>query len=188
MPEKYQPEPPNRSNKPLIIIGGIVVLVAAGILYVTKIMEPHHAGPERQNPIESTPPTASTAFRDDALVRISTPDGKAKGDFSVEIAATEASRTQGLMGRTSMRQDQGMLFLFENAEERAFWMANTPLPLDIIFMNEKKEIIRIHRSATPYSEESLPSGSPAKYVLEINGGVCERQGILEGDRIDWWKK
>lgn len=105
--------------------------------------------------------------------------------IDIEIADNEESRTTGLMFRDKMEQNQGMLFIFPNEEPQAFWMKNTILPLDIIFVNSKMEIVKIQKNAVPYSEKSLPSVKPAQYVLEVNAGYCDKIGISEGDRIVW---
>jgi uncharacterized membrane protein (UPF0127 family) len=78
-----------------------------------------------------------------------------------------------------------MIFLFENNRPRSFWMANTPLSLDILFVNSDLEIVRIHRNTTPFSQESIESERPAKYVVEVNAGYTLRHDITEGHRIDF---
>jgi uncharacterized membrane protein (UPF0127 family) len=76
-----------------------------------------------------------------------------------------------------------MLFIFEDNQPRSFWMANTPLSLDIFFVNENFEIVRIHRNAKPYSRKNLTSDKPAKYVVETNAGFSISHDIQEGMRI-----
>lgn len=82
-------------------------------------------------------------------------------------------------------KSKGMLFIFENDQPRSFWMANTPLPLDIIFVNAEKEIVRIHHSTQPFSEKSFPSEKPAKFVIETNGGYCIAHDIQEGMKVSF---
>ncbi len=112
-----------------------------------------------------------------------------KGEFlkriDVEIADDNSKRELGLMFRDKMEEDQGMLFLFDREDMQSFWMKNTILPLDIIYVNSKMEIVKIYRNAEPYSETSLPSGKPSQYVVEVNGGYCDKFGIKEGDKIVW---
>ncbi|MBU0487070.1 MAG: DUF192 domain-containing protein [Bacteroidetes bacterium] len=98
-------------------------------------------------------------------------------------AKTEVERNQGLMYRTSMPEDAGMLFYFDRSEIQGFWMKNTLIPLDIIFLNAGKEIVKIHKYAQPGSEESLSSEKPAMYVVEVNAGFCDKHGITEGDVV-----
>jgi len=105
--------------------------------------------------------------------------------IDIEIADTDEKRTQGLMFRSSMKENQGMLFIFERENFQAFWMKNTMIPLDMIFVNAKKEIVNIRRNARPYDLSSYTSTAPAKYVVEVNGGFCLRHGIKSGDRISF---
>ena len=99
------------------------------------------------------------------------------------MADEPKERNGGLMDVNSMPQNNGMLFIFDKQQELSFWMANTPLPLDIIFVNKQKEIVRIHHSTKPYSEENFKSGKPAIYVVETNGGYCVEHDIQEGMRV-----
>lgn len=104
-------------------------------------------------------------------------------EFSVEVAANDAHRARGLMFRTEMAAEAGMLFVFDGEGERYFWMKNTPLPLDIIFIAADGRIVHIARSTTPYSEKLVPSRGAAMYVLEINAGLSDSLRITEGDRV-----
>ncbi len=108
----------------------------------------------------------------------------------IEIATIDAAladddnaRNQGLMDVKSLPENAGMLFVFPDEAPRSFYMANTPLPLDIIFVNADSSIVRIHHSTTPFSSQSLPSEKPAKYVVETNAGFCVSHDIQEGMRV-----
>ena len=104
--------------------------------------------------------------------------------FDVEIADSPGEREQGLMWRGSMPADHGMLFDFGAGEaEQAFWMRNTYIPLDILYVRRDGRIHSIARNATPLSEAPIPSGGPVFAVLEINGGLAERLGINPGDVV-----
>lgn len=105
--------------------------------------------------------------------------------ISVEIADTPQKRSFGLMYRRDLPESHGMLFLFPREEPLSFWMKNTPLPLDIIFINAAHTIVSIAHNTTPFSEKPLPSGSPAQFVLEVNGGFCQRHGVAVGDRVEF---
>lgn len=105
--------------------------------------------------------------------------------IDVEIAETDNSRHTGLMFREGMSEDQGMLFIFPAEEPQSFYMKNTVLPLDIMFINSKKQIVKIHKNTTPLSEKSLPSDKPAVYVVEVNAGFADKFKITEGSLIDW---
>lgn len=106
-----------------------------------------------------------------------------KVTFDIEIADTDFDIQTGLMYRNSMQPKQGMLFVFEDERERFFYMKNTRIPLDIIYVNANKSIISFQKNAKPFDEMSLPSGGPAKYVLEVNAGLVDNWSIKVGDSI-----
>ncbi len=103
--------------------------------------------------------------------------------IDVEIANTSKERNQGLMYRDEMPDSMGMLFIFDNSRVRSFWMKNTPVALDILFVNEEKEIVRIYPNTQPYSEDPLNSERPTQYVIEVKAGYCDKYQILEGHRV-----
>jgi uncharacterized protein len=105
--------------------------------------------------------------------------------LTIEIADNEAETTQGLMYRRTMPDSCGMVFSFPDSQPRNFWMKNTYLPLDILFLDESKKIVTIQANRTPFSEEQIPSFENAKYVLEVNAGYCKRKGIEKGDIVKW---
>jgi uncharacterized membrane protein (UPF0127 family) len=126
-------------------------------------------------------PKLGAASRPD---RISITTDSGAHAFSVEWAVTEPEREQGLMFRQSMPADHGMIFDFDVDSPVYFWMKNTPLPLDMVFITSDGTIARIEQNAEPYSERNIPSGAPVRYVLEINGGVAKRIGAKPGDKVD----
>lgn len=103
--------------------------------------------------------------------------------MTVEIADSPAEHERGLMNRTSLPQDAGMLFVFSDNARRYFWMENTLIPLDMIFISGDLTIVDIHENATPLSKNIIASSGPCKYVLEVNGGVCAADGIDIGDHV-----
>jgi uncharacterized protein len=103
--------------------------------------------------------------------------------MNVEVADSPGELEHGLMNRTSMPQDAGMIFIFGDDERRYFWMENTLIPLDMIFIDSDLMIIDIHENATPLSQDLIASSGPCRYVLEVNGGLCAADGIDIGDRI-----
>lgn len=107
--------------------------------------------------------------------------------LDIEIADDEYSTQTGLMYRKSMNNNQGMLFIFSDVDYRAFYMKNTEIPLDIIFIAEDKTIVSIQKNAQPMNETSLPSEAPAKYVLEVNAGMSDEWSLSKGDRIEFSK-
>ena len=103
--------------------------------------------------------------------------------FTVEIADTEAAREKGLMFRKSMPPGQGMLFDFHSDQPVRFWMKNTYIPLDMIFIRSDGRILNIAENTTPMSEKEVPSAGPVQAVLEVRGGTARKLGIAPGDRV-----
>lgn len=104
--------------------------------------------------------------------------------ISVEIADTPAEQSHGLMDRTAMAADHGMLFVFPDAEPRTFWMKNTLIPLDMLFFDDARRLVAIHERVPPCTADPCPlyaSVEPARYVLELNAGTAARLGVRKGD-------
>lgn len=128
-------------------------------------------------------PSACNAQNKDATreITIISQDGESHL-FQIELALTPQQQQKGLMDRTSMEQDAGMLFLFREEGPLSFWMKNTPIPLDMIFIRKDGTISKVHDSARPHDLTSVPSDGPAIAVLELNGGVAKKLGISAGDK------
>ncbi|NNE32721.1 MAG: DUF192 domain-containing protein [Winogradskyella sp.] len=105
--------------------------------------------------------------------------------LDIEIADDDYEVQTGLMYRTTLETNQGMLFIFPDSQMRSFYMKNTKIPLDIIYLDETKTIISFQKNAKPFDETSLPSAAPAKYVLEINVGLSDAWQLEVGDKIDF---
>ena len=104
--------------------------------------------------------------------------------FTVELARTAQEQAMGLMYRRNQPADHGMLFTYRRPREVSFWMRNTFVPLDILFIGEDGRIGRIAADTTPLSEAPIPSDGPVRAVLEVNAGTAERLGIEVGDRVE----
>jgi uncharacterized membrane protein (UPF0127 family) len=113
-----------------------------------------------------------------------TQDGKAHA-FRVEVAATMEQQQKGLMFRTAMGPDEGMIFPSDMPEPRSFWMKNTVIPLDIEFIGPDHLISNIAANAVPYSLDPIPSSGAAIAVLELNGGRAAQLGVMPGARVSW---
>ena len=113
-------------------------------------------------------------FKNDSLIQT----------IEVEFAKNDEERALGLMYRSSMDEHQGMWFIFSEEAPRSFYMRNTEISLDIIYLDKDKKVVSIAKNARPYDETSLPSEKPAMYVLEINGGLADKWGIDKGDRVE----
>ncbi|MCE9522816.1 MAG: DUF192 domain-containing protein [Alphaproteobacteria bacterium] len=125
----------------------------------------------------SAPPQAG------GLERLTIDTATGTRTFMVEVVREESDRNRGLMFRRSLAADRGMLFDYDPPQQIAFWMKNTYIPLDIIFVGADGKIITIAAKTTPLSLEQIPSGGAARGVLEIAGGVSATLGIKVGDRV-----
>jgi uncharacterized protein len=125
------------------------------------------------------------SFRKDGTLSIVTSNPTSKIMLDIEIADDEGERMRGLMDRLNLPENAGMLFIFNNDEPRSFWMKNTFIPLDIIFINSNKEIVSIQKDTQPKTTTPIPSDFPARYVLEVNTGFTDRYNIKPGDVIDF---
>jgi hypothetical protein len=103
--------------------------------------------------------------------------------FKVEVADTEATRDRGLMFRTSLKSDRGMLFDFKQVAGVSFWMRNTLIPLDMIFIGADGHVVSIARNAVPHDETPIPSGGAVLGVLEVRGGRAAEIGAMPGDVV-----
>ena len=115
--------------------------------------------------------------------RIQTRAGRV--DVALEVAATPERRSRGLMYRKELADGHGMLFVFDEDDDHQFWMKNTLIPLDMIFITVEGQIAGVHKNATPMSEVGISVGTPSRYVLEVPGGWAERNGLAVGDRVEF---
>lgn len=126
-----------------------------------------------KSPDEGRPP---------ARVVIETAAGQ-RHTVTVELARTEVERMRGLMQRPRLAPDAGMLFLFDETEDHSFWMKDTLIPLDMIFIDEGGRVVGVVERAQPHSLSLRSVGAPSRYVLEVNGGWAAAHGVRAGDRV-----
>ncbi|HEX9454427.1 MAG TPA: DUF192 domain-containing protein [Candidatus Binatia bacterium] len=115
-------------------------------------------------------------------VTITTQDGRTIA-FQVEIADTSAKREMGLQYRRELTDDKGMIFLFPEESIQSFWMKNTPISLDMIFINRQRKIAGIVEQTLPFSLEPRSVAAPSQFVLEINGGLAKKYRLKAGDSV-----
>jgi len=163
----------------------IILLVGIAVIYVVinNTKETKRTEPKRSNRI--TTESGNPEFRKEAELVFTTSGGAFLAQVDIQIADDDIERAVGLMHRDNLGENRGMLFIFAQEETRSFWMRNTHIPLDIIFVNAQKQIVSIHKNTTPYVEEQFSSGEPALYVVEVNGGFTNAHNINLGDRVDW---
>ncbi len=113
-------------------------------------------------------------------------DGAPIVTIDIEIADNDSTRTRGLMQRSRLPERSGMLFIFDEPAPQSFWMANTQLPLDIIFVDADSQIVSITKYTKPLSPESVTSGgAAARFVIEVEAGFTDTYGIIETDHVRW---
>jgi uncharacterized membrane protein (UPF0127 family) len=132
--------------------------------------------------------TATAVIREDATLTFLQADGSPITAVRVEIAQTPEAIRRGLMFRELTDERQGMLFIYDEAQPRAFWMRNTPTSLDIIFVGSDRRVINIAARTRPYSDRSHRSAGSAQFVVEVRAGFAERHGIAAGTRIEWQER
>ncbi|MXO69678.1 DUF192 domain-containing protein [Altererythrobacter marinus] len=119
------------------------------------------------------------------IVELEVATGTGRHRFAVEVARTPRDQAQGLMFRTQLGENEGMLFPRDPPDIASFWMKNTPLPLDIIFIGPDGRIINIAAETVPYSLDPVVAAGPTAAVLELRGGRAAELGIGPGDRVEW---
>lgn len=165
-------------RKHFVTVALVLVALAAIALILPRFFSNES---NRVQEIEITPQDINftrdgevSIFKNDSLIQT----------IEVEFAKNDEERALGLMYRSSMDEHQGMWFIFPEEAPRSFYMRNTEIPLDIIYLDKDKKVVSIAKNARPYDETSLPSEKPAMYVLEINGGLSDKWGIEKGDRME----
>lgn len=163
-------------------------ILAAAIASVTLLgcavaTSPSSAKAARAECLAGKPLEAAPSGLDQVILCIRS--GKKKHRFAVEMARTGQQQAQGLMFRTELADDKGMLFPFEQDRIASFWMKNTLIPLDIIFIGGDGRIVNIAQKTTPYSLDPVQSAAPVAAVLELRGGITAQLGIKAGDRVRW---
>lgn len=165
-------------------IFAIVLLIAFGAWLLFTFLPmgagSSKAGPNAVNTAEEYEPT----FRKEGELVLLEPGGTDTiKELDIELAETPEEISYGMMYRKSMDPNTGMLFLMGDEAPRSFYMKNTFVPLDIIYINDEGKVVSIQKNAKPLDETSLPSGAPASLVLEVTAGFSDRYGITEGTEV-----
>jgi len=155
----------------------ILLLMILSGLYACK---EHKSQKKTQKPTEIN-------FTKEGELQIIDTAGVRKAEFDIELATDDYEQQTGLMYRTKMADNQGMLFIFDEEKPHYFYMKNTYIPLDIIFVAADSTIVHIAKNAEPLNEEVLPSEKPAQFVLEIKAGLSDAHQIKKGDKLVWKK-
>jgi uncharacterized protein len=186
-----RPKPVLRKNKKavrkktsfgrLFLITIAVIIVLAFLVFSIYIPRRNSTAGKQSSSYSRSGPS----FRKDGKLTLTPANNSRQISLDIEIADNDNERMQGLMYRQSMQENEGMLFIFPNEEPRSFWMKNTYISLDIIYINSQKEIVSIQKYTQPKSTYSIPSERPAMFVLEVNAGFTDKNGINAGDKIEF---
>ena len=167
-----------RMGMGLLIVGvlGFLFVQLAPVFTALEWMKPSTSSPSNQEAIEYEPP-----FTHEATGSFTGSDGKVRGEFRVEIAQSTEEVQYGMMYRKQMAPDMAMLFLMGEEKPQSFWMHNTYVALDIVFIDGKNTVVNVQKNCTPLTDTPRPSEGPALFVVELQGGTADRIGIVPGD-------
>ena len=140
--------------------------------------------PDPEMDQQPQPTQADVPFRSDGSLSFLR-DGQQLATIDIEIADTDSARTRGLMQRSTLAENTGMLFIFPTIGPQSFWMANTQISLDILFADNDSAIVDIHRYTRPLSSDNVGGEHMSRFVVEVPAGFTDTHGIVEGDRIRW---
>lgn len=174
-------------NRTLIMrIGGVLVVVAILGLLI-PVIGPWVGLGSAPKPNRAAAPTTDfePQFTEEGVGALVAENGDTLAAFRLELAESTAETTQGMMFRRSVPEGTGMLFIMPEERFQSFWMRNTYVPLDIIYISSDGRVVSIQANAQPLNETPLPSEGPAKYVLEIAGGRSAALGITPGTQLLW---
>ena len=162
-----------RRKKLGILMLLLAIPIAVGLIYFAMPKSP-------------PPPTSGPQFtKHGTLSFISQENQQAIKSIDIEVKKDDYERAEGMMWRRSMEDTQGMLFIMDAAEPQTFWMRNTYIPLDIMFVSQDKKILNIRKNAPPQTLDPQASKGNALYVVEVNGGFADKYGVKAGDTIDF---
>jgi uncharacterized membrane protein (UPF0127 family) len=165
---------PKSKRRMQIGISGAVIAIALIIIFMPK-----------KNATDTSATPITPMFKKQGECTILHRNDKPIVSIDIEIADDDSKREVGMMGRSTMEERQGMLFVFEQEQMASFWMKNCILSLDMIFINKLGEIVTICKNTTPFSEQAYSATAMTFLVLEVNAGFTDKYGIKEGDRIIW---
>lgn len=155
----------------------ILILLASAMILGSKCSK------EPKDTQESS--TIRYEFRKDGELSILGEDGTVKASFDIEIVSRKDDLHRGLQFRESMLESQGMLFIFDGKQNYGFWMKDTYIPLDMLFIDYENKIFQIAEDTIPFSEELIEVEGYNLYTLEVNAGICKKYDIKNGDTITW---
>ncbi len=170
-----------KKNNKKIIIGGVLI-IALGVFFLKPIL--FDSKPKIPKKADNSI-TMEPQFSKEGTMAFLKSEQETIKIVDIEIADDDQTRAQGMMYRSSMPYDRAMLFIMQYEREQSFWMRNTKMALDIMYVTGDFEIVTIYKHTQPYSESPIPSFKKAKYVVETAAGFCDKFGIKEGNFIEF---
>lgn len=171
----------SKKNKSVIIV--VILLAALSIFVLRPIL--FDSGKKEVAKKSEKAITMEPQFSKEGTLAFLTASKDTLKIVDLEIADNDQERTQGMMYRSGMSHDRAMLFIMQYEREQSFWMRNTKMSLDIMYVTGDFEIVTIYKHTQPYSESPIPSFKKAKYVVETSAGFCDKFGIQEGNFIQF---
>jgi uncharacterized membrane protein (UPF0127 family) len=168
----------NSKNGFVKVVSSVIILAFVIFIVMTNI-------PKSQKKETGSVKHETITFQKDGELTFQSSDGKYISQIDIEIADDDEKRMRGLMDRLEMKENQGMLFLFPYETIQSFWMHNTVIPLDMIFVNRNNEIVTIAKNTVPFDDGQYKSTKPASIVVEVNAGYTDNHNIKIGDKIVW---
>ena len=174
--KKPSPQPKQVQKKRSSFYAKVTVIVVVAALVIFLAIS---------NLLKKNETDTEYMFKKDGTLTFLNDSSDVKAKIDIQIANTEFDRELGLMFRKSMKENQGMLFIFPIDTTQTFWMRNTYIPLDMVFINSQKVIVSISKNTRILSDQTYTSKGPAQYVLEVNAGYCDKFDIKPGDKVTW---
>ena len=166
---------PKKTNKKTFMILTAITIIAVAIIYIFSL--------QKESDFQTLESVSIKFNKQGSLTFFSAETNEALSAIDIEIADNDQLRARGLMYRNALPENAGMLFIFDHEEIQGFWMKNTYIPLDMLFVNADRQIVTIHTNTTPMKEWNYASTAPTLYVVEVNAGYCLQHNIKEGDYI-----
>ena len=158
---------------------------AAALLILASLSVGCETAPEPPAPTPDARTEPTIPFRNDGTLTFLRASGEEIVTIDIEVAEGDSARARGLMQRDGLPDRSGMLFPMPTVDRHSFWMANTPLSLDITFVGPDSAVVNTAKYTRPFSTESVSATGPARWVVETPAGFTDTWGIAEGDRIRW---
>lgn len=173
-----------KAQKPKSKITTIVIAVTILAFILLMLSDMFKSNDRKQNKTNNKIASSTNyKFEKNGELTFQNKDGEFISSIDLEFAENDNERGEGMMYRTEMNENEGMLFIFPTEQRQSFWMKNTVLSLDMLFINSNLEIVTIHKSTKPYDENSYASSAPAQYVVEVIAGYTNANNIQEGGKV-----